>query len=117
MYDGQGIDEADLQELRQYLDQITGSPASHIIIIKRNSLSGKRFMFSIATTPSTNSPFSDYSATGDHMLTGIRMPEKYVVEMFCDRMVFSIATTPSTNSPFSLVSFVSTNKFYSTKTR
>lgn len=31
----------------------------------------------------------DYSATGDHMLTGIRMPEKYVVEMFCDRMAAS----------------------------
>lgn len=31
----------------------------------------------------------DYSATGDHMLAGIRMPEKYVVEMFCDRMAAS----------------------------
>lgn len=31
----------------------------------------------------------DYSAEGDHRLTGIRMPEKYVVEMFCDRMAAS----------------------------
>lgn len=31
----------------------------------------------------------DYSAEGTHQLAGIRMPEKYVVEMFCDRMAAS----------------------------
>ena len=31
----------------------------------------------------------DYSPTGDHALTGCRMPEKYVVEMFCDRIAAS----------------------------
>lgn len=28
----------------------------------------------------------DYSPEGDHQLAGIRMPEKYVAEMFCDRI-------------------------------
>lgn len=31
----------------------------------------------------------DYSPAGDHALTGCRMPEKYVVEMFCDRIAAS----------------------------
>ncbi len=31
----------------------------------------------------------DYSPAGDHALVGCRMPEKYVVEMFCDRMAAS----------------------------
>lgn len=31
----------------------------------------------------------DYSPTGDHALTGMEMPVKYVVEMFCDRMAAS----------------------------
>jgi len=31
----------------------------------------------------------DYSAEGDHHLAGIRMPERYVVEMFCDRVAAS----------------------------
>jgi hypothetical protein len=31
----------------------------------------------------------DYSAEGDHFLAGIRIPEKYVVEMFCDRLAAS----------------------------
>lgn len=31
----------------------------------------------------------DYSAEGDHRLAGIRMPEKYVAEMFCDRVAAS----------------------------
>ena len=28
----------------------------------------------------------DYRQTGDKKMTGIKMPEKYVVEMFCDRI-------------------------------
>ena len=28
----------------------------------------------------------DYGQTGDKKMTGIKMPEKYVVEMFCDRI-------------------------------
>ena len=28
----------------------------------------------------------DYSLTPGHKLEGMRMPEKYVVEMFCDRL-------------------------------
>ena len=28
----------------------------------------------------------DYSPTGDHKITGMKMPVKYVVEMFCDRV-------------------------------
>ena len=31
----------------------------------------------------------DYSAEGDRHLTGIRMPERYVVEMVCDRIAAS----------------------------
>lgn len=31
----------------------------------------------------------DYSVQGDHTLVGCRMPERYVVEMFCDRMAAS----------------------------
>ena len=31
----------------------------------------------------------DYSPEGNHHLTGNRMPERYVVEMFCDRMAAS----------------------------
>ena len=31
----------------------------------------------------------DYSAEGDHHLAGIRMPERYVAEMFCDRVAAS----------------------------
>ncbi len=31
----------------------------------------------------------DYSADGDHTLAGNRMPERYVVEMFCDRVAAS----------------------------
>lgn len=31
----------------------------------------------------------DYSPTGDHRLSGMEMPKKYVVEMFCDRMAAS----------------------------
>ena len=31
----------------------------------------------------------DYSPEGDHPLVGNRMPERYVVEMFCDRMAAS----------------------------
>ena len=31
----------------------------------------------------------DYSVTGDRSLVGCRMPERYVVEMFCDRMAAS----------------------------
>ena len=31
----------------------------------------------------------DYSPEGDHPLVGNRMPNKYVVEMFCDRMAAS----------------------------
>ena len=31
----------------------------------------------------------DYSPEGDHQLAGIRMPKKYVAEMFCDRVAAS----------------------------
>ena len=31
----------------------------------------------------------DYSAQGNHALMGCRMPERYVVEMFCDRVAAS----------------------------
>lgn len=31
----------------------------------------------------------DYSTVGDHQLVGIRMPERYVAEMFCDRVAAS----------------------------
>ena len=31
----------------------------------------------------------DYTAEGDHHMAGLRMPEKYVVEMVCDRIAAS----------------------------